>query len=226
MGRSLKKGPYIEERLEKRVEELNRTRQKKVLKTWSRRSTIVPEFVGHTLAVHNGKKFIPVYITENMVGHRLGEFALTRTFKAHGHGREGLRVADREVLSDADDSDRAATSGCPPPRPAWSWITSGASRWARRSPRSQYTPKAAGRLIEKVLRSAIANAEHNHQVRNLDDLRVVKAMADGGPSMKRRVPAGDGARVLHQAPHEPSHHRADATRRSPGARRRRRADKR
>ena len=84
MGRSTSKGPYVEERLEKRVEELNRQRQKKVLKTWSRRSTIVPEFVGHTLAVHNGKKFIPVYVTENMVGHKLGEFALTRTFKAHG----------------------------------------------------------------------------------------------------------------------------------------------
>ena len=84
MGRSLKKGPYIDERLLGRVDELNRTRQKKVLKTWARRCTIPPEFVGHTVAVHNGKKFIPVYITENMVGHRLGEFALTRTFKAHG----------------------------------------------------------------------------------------------------------------------------------------------
>jgi small subunit ribosomal protein S19 len=83
MGRSTKKGPYIEERLEKRVEELNRTRQKKVLKTWSRRSTIIPEFVGHTLAVHNGKKFVPVYLTENMVGHKLGEFSPTRQFKGH-----------------------------------------------------------------------------------------------------------------------------------------------
>jgi small subunit ribosomal protein S19 len=84
MGRSLKKGPFIDEKLMERIDELNRTRQKKVLKTWARRSTISPEFVGHTLAVHNGKKFIPVYVTENMVGHRLGEFALTRTFKAHG----------------------------------------------------------------------------------------------------------------------------------------------
>jgi small subunit ribosomal protein S19 len=84
MGRSLKKGPYVEGKLMERVEELNRTRQKRVLRTWSRRSTIMPEFVGHTLAVHNGKKFIPVYVSENMVGHRLGEFALTRTFKAHG----------------------------------------------------------------------------------------------------------------------------------------------
>jgi small subunit ribosomal protein S19 len=84
MGRSLKKGPYVEEKLFDRVEELNRIRQKKVLKTWSRRSTVMPEFVGHTLAVHNGRKFIPVYVTENMVGHRLGEFALTRTFRVHG----------------------------------------------------------------------------------------------------------------------------------------------
>jgi len=84
MGRSLKKGQFIDEKLMERIEELNRSRQKKVLKTWARRSTISPEFVGHTLAVHNGKKFIPVYVTENMVGHKLGEFALTRTFKAHG----------------------------------------------------------------------------------------------------------------------------------------------
>ena len=84
MGRSVSKGPYVEARLQGRIEDLNRARQKKVLKTWSRRSTILPEFVGHTLAVHNGKKFIPVYITENMVGHRLCEFALTRTFRVHG----------------------------------------------------------------------------------------------------------------------------------------------
>ena len=83
MGRSLKKGPYVDEKLFGRVEELNRTRQKKVLKTWSRRSTVMPEFIGHTLAVHNGRKFIPVYVTENMVGHRLGEFAPTRIFRGH-----------------------------------------------------------------------------------------------------------------------------------------------
>ena len=88
MTRSLKKGPFIDEKLYGRIEELNRTRQKRVLKTWSRRTTIPPEFVGHTLAVHNGKKFIPVYVTENMVGHKLGEFALTRTFKAHGQAEK------------------------------------------------------------------------------------------------------------------------------------------
>jgi small subunit ribosomal protein S19 len=88
VGRSLRKGPFVDAHLLEKVEELNATRQRKVVKTWSRRSTIVPEFVGHTLAVHNGKKFIPVYITENMVGHKLGEFAPTRTFRAHGSHTE------------------------------------------------------------------------------------------------------------------------------------------
>jgi len=83
MARSLKKGPYVDVRLQKRVEELNRTREKRVLRTWSRRSMVVPEFVGHTIAIHNGSKFVPIYITENMVGHKLGEFALTRTFRGH-----------------------------------------------------------------------------------------------------------------------------------------------
>ena len=84
MSRSLKKGPYVEPKLFKRIEAMNRAREKRVVKTWSRRSTIAPEFVGHTLAIHNGKKFIPVYITENMVGHKLGEFSPTRTFRGHG----------------------------------------------------------------------------------------------------------------------------------------------
>jgi len=83
MSRSLKKGPFTDDHLMKKVETLNNNSQKTVVKTWSRRSTIVPEFVGHTLAVHNGKKFIPVYVTENMVGHKLGEFSPTRTFKGH-----------------------------------------------------------------------------------------------------------------------------------------------
>ncbi|RKY89526.1 30S ribosomal protein S19 [candidate division KSB1 bacterium] len=84
MPRSVKKGPYIDPKLLKKIQELNRTNTKKVIKTWARRSTISPEFVGHTIAVHNGNKFIPVFITENMVGHKLGEFALTRTFRSHG----------------------------------------------------------------------------------------------------------------------------------------------
>lgn len=83
MARSIKKGPFVDDHVMKKVDDSNRTGQKKVIKTWSRRSTILPEFVGHTFAVHNGNKFIPVYVTENMVGHRLGEFAPTRQFRGH-----------------------------------------------------------------------------------------------------------------------------------------------
>jgi small subunit ribosomal protein S19 len=83
MSRSLKKGPFVDTHLLEKVETMNRANERKVTRTWSRRSTVVPEMLGHTLAVHNGKKFIPVYVTENMVGHKLGEFAPTRSFKGH-----------------------------------------------------------------------------------------------------------------------------------------------
>src|SRR5512138_2400431 len=83
MARSTKKGPFIDAHIQKKVEDMNTRNEKKVVRTWSRRSTIIPEMVGHTLAVHNGKKFIPVYVTENMVGHKLGEFSFTRQFKGH-----------------------------------------------------------------------------------------------------------------------------------------------
>ena len=88
MSRSLKKGPFVDEKLLKKVAKLNDSGEKKVLKTWSRRSMITPELVGHTIAVHNGNKFIPVFITENMVGHKLGEFAPTRTFRMHSGDRK------------------------------------------------------------------------------------------------------------------------------------------
>ena len=103
MGRSVKKGPFVDDHLIKKIELLNRRFEKKVVKTWSRRSTIVPEMVGHTIAVHNGKKFIPVYVTENMVGHKLGEFSPTRVFKGHS-----VKIA----------AERAAAAAAPPPRVA------------------------------------------------------------------------------------------------------------
>lgn len=88
MPRSLKKGPFIDPKLAKKVEALNKVNQKKVIKTWSRSSTVTPDFVGHTFAVHNGNKFVPVFVTENMVGHKLGEFAATRIFRAHSGARK------------------------------------------------------------------------------------------------------------------------------------------
>jgi small subunit ribosomal protein S19 len=101
MGRSVKKGPFVDTPLLEKVEVMNRGAEKKVIKTWSRRSTVIPEMVGHTLAVHNGKKFIPVYVTENMVGHKLGEFAPTRIFKGHT-----TKVAERAAAA-------AAAAGAP-----------------------------------------------------------------------------------------------------------------
>ena len=88
MARSIKKGPFADESLLKKIEKLNENKKKEVVKTWSRRSTIFPEFIGHTIAVHNGREFIPVYITEDMVGHKLGEFALTRKFGGHAGNKE------------------------------------------------------------------------------------------------------------------------------------------
>jgi small subunit ribosomal protein S19 len=103
MARSIKKGAFVDAALRQRIEEMNRRFEKKVLKTWSRRSTIVPEMVGHTLAVHNGKKFIPVYVSENMVGHKLGEFAPTRAFRGHSRADSAAAAA------------AAAGPGAPPP---------------------------------------------------------------------------------------------------------------
>ncbi len=88
MGRSIKKGPYIDSKLLEKVHLMNRKKEKRVIKTWSRRSTIIPEMVGYTIAIHDGRKHVPVYITESMVGHKLGEFAITRTFRGHGHHTE------------------------------------------------------------------------------------------------------------------------------------------
>jgi small subunit ribosomal protein S19 len=93
MGRSVKKGPYVHESLTKKVDAMSARGEKRVIKTWSRASTVLPEFVGHTFAVHNGNKFIPVYVTENMVGHKLGEFAPTRLFRGHS----GKIVADKKA---------------------------------------------------------------------------------------------------------------------------------
>ena len=109
MSRSLKKGPFVDTSLLEKIEVMNRGSDKKVIKTWSRRSTVIPEFVGHTLAVHNGKKFIPVYVTENMVGHKLGEFAPTRVFKGHT-----TKVAEKAAsVASAPGAPAAGAPGAP-----------------------------------------------------------------------------------------------------------------
>ena len=107
MARSTKKGAFVDGYLQGRIEAMNSRNEKKVLRTWSRRSTIIPEFVGHTIAVHNGKKFIPVYITENMVGHKLGEFAATRLFR--GHSAKGSAQEREEAAAAAAEAPPKAT---------------------------------------------------------------------------------------------------------------------
>ena len=95
MGRSSKKGPHVEEKLFRKVEEMNQTRRREPLKTWARRCTIVPEFVGHTFKVHNGRVFLDVFVTEDMVGHKLGEFSHSRTFRGHTNKKEGIEGGDK-----------------------------------------------------------------------------------------------------------------------------------
>jgi small subunit ribosomal protein S19 len=112
MGRSVKKGPFVQEALAKKVEAMSAGTQKRVIKTWSRASTVLPEFVGHTFAVHNGNKFIPVYVTENMVGHKLGEFAPTRLFRGH----TGNRPVDKKAGAPAGAG--AAPAAAAPAAPA------------------------------------------------------------------------------------------------------------
>ena len=95
MGRSLKKGPFVDEKLFRKVEILNQRNKREPIKTWARRSTIVPEFVGHTFLVHNGKMFVRVYVTEDMVGHKLGEFSISRTFRGHTNKKEGIEGGEK-----------------------------------------------------------------------------------------------------------------------------------
>lgn len=111
MARSVKKGPFVDEHLLRKIAALNESREKRVIRTWSRRSTITPDMVGHTIGVHNGRKFIPVFVTENMVGHKLGEFAPTRTFFVHSGDR---KAEAKETVPAGGPS----APGAPPPRPA------------------------------------------------------------------------------------------------------------
>jgi small subunit ribosomal protein S19 len=114
MARSVKKGPFVEESLARKISALNAGNERRVLKTWSRRSTITPDFVGHTIAVHNGNKFVPVYVTENMVGHKLGEFSPTRLFRGHG-GRPTAEPAKGPAMGAPGAGPGAAAPAAPAP---------------------------------------------------------------------------------------------------------------
>ena len=118
MGRSLKKGPFIEKKLLQQIEALNAANEKRVLRTWSRPSTIFPQMVGHTIAVHDGRRHVPIYITEDMVGHRLGEFAPTRTYRGHGNDRTTKVKKVASVNFAAAPTTSAAPAAAPAPAPA------------------------------------------------------------------------------------------------------------
>ena len=197
MPRSLKKGPFVDDHLLKKVDELNTANEKRVIKTWSRRSTIIPDMVGHTIAVHDGRKHVPVYITESMVGHKLGEFAPTRTFRFHA-GQEKRQEAARDGSAPRPTSARARRAGaavrcaCRRTRSA-SGARSDPGQGRRSRPtRSSSSPSATRPTrCGKVLGSAVANAEHNDEI-VADELYVSACFADEGPTLKRWRPRARG----------------------------------
>ena len=192
MSRSIKKGPFIELRLQGRVEEMNRRNEKKVVKTWSRASVIFPSFIGHTIAVYNGKKHVPVYVTENMVGHRLGEFAHTRTYRGHGKHTERSTVAEVGADDPCAFPPLPSTSAARPARPTSSPRRSRAGR-SRRPPRcSGSCPSTPPATSSAVLKSATANAENNHNLSAEDLDRRSRPIANEGPTIKRWRPRAQG----------------------------------
>ena len=168
MSRSSKKKPFVAPELLKRVEAMNESGNKEVIKTWSRASTIYPQMIGHTIAVHDGRKHVPVYITEEMIGHKLGEFAPTRTFKGHaGEKTTTKKMGFLEKTGKNVDEALAIV---------------------------KFTPKASSDIIEKLLKSAIANAENNHGMKH-ENLYVAEIYANQGPTLKRIRPAAKGSAV-------------------------------
>ena len=217
MSRSLKKGPFVDTHLLEKVEGMNRAGDKKVIKTWSRRSTVIPEMVGHTLAVHNGKKFVPVYVTENMVGHKLGEFSPTRQFKGHSaksdkaaaaapaparrrrRGRKGLSHGSRSRPRRNTSARSAQKAGLVLDLIRGKDINKALTAL-------QFSNKSVARDIAKVLRSAVANVQQKDGFGgDVERLFVSKCHADNGPSMKRVRPAPMGRafrdREADDAPH-------------------------
>ena len=190
MSRSVKKGPYVEARLLGRVQEMNKRNERKVVKTWSRASVVFPDFIGHTVAVYNGRKHVPVFVTENMVGHRFGEFAPTRTFRGHEKKTDRSLVAQvggRIVRVSATAKYLRGST-----RKADLVVRAIRGRRAEDAAAIlRFMPQGAARDVARVLASATANAENNHNL-PADSLVIVEALANEGPTMKRWKPRAQG----------------------------------
>ena len=193
MSRSLKKGPFIDTHLLEKLKAMNRAGEKNVVKTWSRRSTIIPEIVGHTLAVHNGRKFVPVYLTENMVGHKLGEFAPTRQFKGHA------AKADKTAAAAPAAGGKAEMASARQPE----YIRTSAQKRAgvdlvrgkdvnRALVGAAVRQEAASRDEAQVLRSAVANARQREGAVATSSGSSSSGVANQGPTQKRVRPAPMG----------------------------------
>ena len=189
MPRSLKKGPFVDDHLMKKVETAVETNDRRVVKTWSRRSTVLPEMVGITFAVHNGKKFLPVFVTENMVGHKLGEFAPTRTF--HGHAADKKTKAKKSRVPIMESKATAKFVRVSPRK------TRLVARNVKGMPVEaamnllRFTPNKPAGVILGVVRSALANAEHNASM-DVDALVVKEILVNEGPTWKRFMPRAQG----------------------------------
>ena len=209
MSRSLKKGPYINVALEKKILAMNESGKKTVVKTWARASMISPDFVGHTVAVHNGNKFIPVYITENMVGHKLGEFSPTRRFGGHaGNKRMGARkhIKAEERKAALKTQYFAKLKGCPSSPRKMRYVVDMIRGMEVNKALGvlRFSKKRAAEDVEKLLRSAIANWEAKNDRKAEDgELVVSRVFVDEGVTWKRMRPApqGRGYRIRKRSNH-------------------------
>ena len=196
MARSLKKGPFADASLLKKVDAMNAAGQKQVIKTWSRRSTIFPSFVGHTFAVHDGRKHVPVYVTEDMVGHKLGEFVATRTYRGHGKDEKKSKVRsqikrERNAQKDTRPSAKLSYARVSVQKACFVLDAIRGKDVTTALAILEYNPRYASSIIKKLLESAIANAENNNGM-NVENLYIAECYADKGPTMKRVKPRAQG----------------------------------
>ena len=196
MSRSLKKGPFCDDHLMKKVEELNKAGKKQVIKTWSRRSTIFPQFVEHTFAVYNGKEHLPVYVTEDMVGHKLGEFVPTRKYGGHGDNDKKAKRYGGNVIMEVKST--AKTLRIPPRKARIVIDLIRGKDAAEAAAILKFTPNVAAEAVGKVLKSAVANAVNNHDM-DEEKLYVKACYANEGVTLKRFMPRAKGsASAIHK----------------------------